>query len=77
MTICLYMIREKTWNGGFDNESVPYPKYKAALVQAVPVFLNRDATIEKACILISEAVKNRGRLVAFPELFVPRYALDQ
>ena len=50
-----------------------YPKFKAAVIQAAPVFLNRDATIEKACSLISEAGSNGAKLVAFPEVFVPGY----
>lgn len=50
-----------------------YPKFKAAAVQASPVFLDRKATIEKACKLIMEAAKNGAKLVALPETFVPGY----
>ena len=50
-----------------------YAKFKAAVVQTSPVFLNRDATIAKACDLILEAGRNGASLVAFPEVFVPGY----
>ena len=50
-----------------------YPKFKAASVQASPVFLNREATVEKACELMMEASRNGAKLVAFPETFVPGY----
>jgi nitrilase len=47
--------------------------FKIAVVQAAPVALDRDATIEKACGLIAEAAAQRARLVLFPEAFVPTY----
>ncbi len=50
-----------------------YPKFKAAAVQTSPVFLNREATVDKACVLIQEASKNGANLVAFPEAFVAGY----
>jgi cyanide dihydratase len=50
-----------------------YPKFTAAAVQASPVYLNRDATVEKACKLISEAASNGAKLVGFPEAFIPGY----
>ncbi|SFE42219.1 MULTISPECIES: carbon-nitrogen hydrolase family protein [unclassified Fictibacillus] len=50
-----------------------YPKFRAAAVQAAPVFLDLDATVEKTCKLIEEAANNGATLVAFPESFIPGY----
>ena len=44
-----------------------------ATVQATPVFLERDATVDKACRLIKEAAGAGASLIAFPETFVPTY----
>jgi nitrilase len=48
-------------------------KFKAAAVQTAPVFLDTDATVEKAVSLIAEAAANGAQLVAFPEVFVSAY----
>jgi len=50
-----------------------FPKFKAAAIQAAPVFLNREATVEKACRLILEAADRGARLIVFPEVFVAGY----
>ena len=50
-----------------------FPKYKAAAVQAAPVFLDREATVEKGCSLIEEAAAHGAALVVFPETWVPGY----
>ncbi len=44
-----------------------------ATIQASPVFMDLDATIEKACKLIKKAAKKGADLVVFPEAFVPGY----
>lgn len=53
--------------------AIKYPAFKAAAIHAAPVFLDLDATIEKACALIEEAAKNGATLVAFPEAYVPAF----
>jgi len=47
--------------------------FKIAAVQASPVFLDREATVEKACRLIAEAASQGARLIVFPESFIPTY----
>lgn len=49
------------------------PSFKAAAVQASPIFLDTDATVEKTCALIAEAANNGASLVAFPEVFISAY----
>lgn len=49
------------------------PVFKAAAVQAAPVFLDTDATVDKVIRLIAEAADNGAQLVAFPEVFVAGY----
>ncbi len=48
-----------------------YPTIVAAAVQASPVFMDRDATVDKACGLIQEAARGGADLVVFPESFIP------
>jgi nitrilase len=48
-------------------------KTKVAAVQATPIFLNRDATVEKACERIVQAGREGARLIVFPETFIPTY----
>ena len=48
-------------------------KFKAAAVQAAPVFLDKKATLDKACSLIAEAGRNGAELIVFPETYIPTY----
>jgi nitrilase len=49
------------------------PKIIAAAVQATPVFLNRDANVEKTRDLIAKAAAQGAKLIVFPEVFVSGY----
>jgi nitrilase len=44
-----------------------------AVAQQSAVFLDRQASVDKACALIAEASGNGARLIVFPEAFVPGY----
>lgn len=50
-----------------------FKSFKAAAVQAAPVFLNAGATVEKACALAREAARAGAELIVFPEVFVAGY----
>jgi nitrilase len=50
-----------------------FPKFTAAAVQAAPVWLEAQATAEKAVSLIKQATDKGARLIVFPEVFLPGY----
>ena len=59
-------MKEKKVLGGRE-------KVKVAVVQAVPVFMDKERTMAKACDLIREAGRNGAELIVFPETFIPGY----
>ena len=48
-------------------------KFKVAAAQICPVYLDLDATIQKAIDTINQASENGARLIVLPEAFVPGY----
>lgn len=47
---------------------------RVAAIQAEPIILDREATLEKSVRLIGDAARNGATFVLFPETFVPGYA---
>src|ERR1700694_5773659 len=48
-------------------------KVKVAAVQAAPVFLDTEATVDRVAKLAAEASASGAGLIVFPETFVPTY----
>jgi nitrilase len=48
-------------------------KFAVAAAQISPVFMDREATIDKVCETMAEAARNGAKLVVFPETVVPGY----
>ena len=46
---------------------ITHPKYKAAVVQAAPVWIDLEGTVAKTIRYIEEAAKEGAKLIAFPE----------
>ncbi|MDX7989307.1 carbon-nitrogen hydrolase family protein [Xenorhabdus sp. 12] len=47
--------------------------FRVAAVQAAPIFLDLEATLEKTISLIESAADHGAKLIAFPETWIPGY----
>lgn len=47
--------------------------FKAAVIQAAPIFMDLDATIDKAIDLIRQASMRGAKIIGFPEAWFPGY----
>ena len=52
---------------------VTYPSYRVAAAHVAPVFLDLEATVDKACSIIEEAARNGAQLIAFAETYIPAF----
>ncbi len=53
--------------------NMQHASFTVAIAQAAPVFLDRVATLEKACELIVDAGRAGARLIVFSTAFIPGY----
>jgi nitrilase len=53
--------------------STSFETTRVAAIQATPVVLDGEATVEKACELLGDAAEQGARLAVLPETFVPLY----
>lgn len=52
---------------------IDYPEFTLAAIQAAPVYLDREASTEKACQLIEKAAQKGADFAAFSETWLPGY----
>jgi nitrilase len=52
-----------------------FPRGKVAGAHAAPVYMNRDATLDKIDSLTGEAARAGARIIAFPESFLPGFPI--
>jgi nitrilase len=52
---------------------IPTSPVRVAVVQAAPVIMDWQATLDKTCQLIQAAADQGARLILFPEAFIPAY----
>ena len=52
---------------------VSFPTVRIAAIQATPVILDAEASVDKALGLLEQAAKDGVQLAVFPEVFIPLY----
>src|SRR5258705_3260790 len=52
---------------------ITHPKFKGAVVQAAPVWLDLEGTVAKTITYIEEAASEGAKLITFPETWIPGY----
>lgn len=48
-------------------------KFKVAVIQAAPVFMDLEGCLDKALLFIEQAAQQGAKLIAFPECWMPGY----
>lgn len=56
-----------------EEKTMNFPIVRVAAVQAAPVYLDLDATVDKTCRLVDEAAARGAKVIGFPEAFIPGY----
>lgn len=59
--------------GVIRNMKETYKNLRVAVIQAAPVIMDKEKTIQKSVSLIIEAGQQDAKLVIFPEVYIPAY----
>ena len=65
------MLKNKKYTE--EDDMTDYPEFTLAAIQAAPVYLDREASADKACQLIEEAAQKGADFAAFSETWLSGY----